>query len=238
VTAPSVVDAWLFPLERGAATDPAMLSVLSRRETERVARLGWAIDRDRAVCARVAARMEAARRLGIAAADVPLDDEGPPSIHGDDTTLSWSHSGRWIALAFASARPVGIDIEEMPAQLDLDALARRGVHSLDEFVALEAASKATACAYDGAWPPGIATRRISAPHGYASAVASSGDDWRIELHMRSPLASGDHRALTRPTDESMHDSGTRTRDEQRGLLAFPDVSGRSPRRRAVHVRTR
>jgi phosphopantetheinyl transferase len=192
VIAAPMVHAWLFPVVQGAADDPAMLSVLGHREIERVGRLGWRRDRDRAVCARVAARIEAGRRLGIAACEVPLDDDGPPSFRGVDTTVSWSHSGHWIALALGCGRPVGIDIEEEPEHLDLDALAELDVRSLEEFVALEAASKATACVYGGAWPPGVALRRLSAPRGYVAAVASTGSDWKVELHMRSPLHIVEH----------------------------------------------
>jgi hypothetical protein len=183
-----VVETWLFPVVSGASEDPATVAVLGRREMERVARLGFQADRDLATCARVAARIEVGRRMGVAAADVPLDDgDGPPSIHGLDTTVSWSHSGRWLGLALASGRAVGIDIEAMPEHLDLAPLAELDVWSLDDFVALEAASKATACAYDGAWPPGVGVRRLTAPSGYAAAVAARGDDWKVELHMRSPL---------------------------------------------------
>ncbi len=102
--------------------------VLGRGEIERVARLGLRADRDLATCARVAARIEIGRRLGVAAADVPLDDSGgPPSIRGADTTVSWSHSGRWLALALAAGRAVGVDIEEMPQRLDLAPLAELDV---------------------------------------------------------------------------------------------------------------
>ena len=155
-----------------------------------MARLGLRADRDRATCARVAARIEIGRRLGVAAADVPLEASGgPPSIRGADTFVSWSHSGRWLALALAAGRAVGIDIEEVPQRLDLAPLAELDVWSLDDFVALEAASKATACAYDGAWPPGVAVRRLSAPSGYVAAVAVAAhrDDWTVEVHMKSPL---------------------------------------------------
>jgi hypothetical protein len=187
VSSSAIVDAWLFPVVHGASDDPSLFEVLGRDERARVARLGRRADRDRAVSARLAARIEAGRRLGISAAAVPLDDRGPPVIQGADVTVSWSHSGNWIALALASDRAVGIDIEQVPAHLDLRALEELDVHSLAEFVALEAASKATACEHDGAWPPGVAVRRLSAPDGYVAAVAARDRDWRVELHVRSPL---------------------------------------------------
>jgi hypothetical protein len=109
-------------------------------------------------------------------------------IADTDLTVSWSHSGDWIALAIADGLPVGIDIEKVPDQLDLAALAEIGVASLEEFVALEAASKATKCVYAPSWPPDITVRRLAAPQRYVAAVAAPGDEWIVELHMRSPLA--------------------------------------------------
>jgi hypothetical protein len=182
------VDAWMLAVLPGAAERPAFRSVLGPDESERIGRLGVASDRDRAVCARVAARIELGRRLGLPADAVPLRfGNGRPVIDGSDTSVSWSHSGDWIALALGHRRCVGIDIEEAPERLDLGALAALGVASLEAFVGLEAASKATDCRYGGAWPPDVTVRRLSAPDGYVAAVAAAGDDWTVEVHMRSPF---------------------------------------------------
>ncbi|MFI5045008.1 MAG: 4'-phosphopantetheinyl transferase family protein [Acidimicrobiales bacterium] len=184
----SAVDVWMFPVLPGAAEDPALREVVGPDDAERVDRLGPASDRDRAVCARVAARTVLGRRLAVPADAVPLQlGDGGPTVDDRDTSVSWSHSGEWIALAIGHRRPVGIDIEEVPARLDLGALAELGVGSLEEFVGLEAASKATECVYGGAWPPDVAVRRLSAPDRYVAAVAAPGDDWTVEVHMRSPL---------------------------------------------------
>jgi hypothetical protein len=183
----TTIDAWLFPLVRGAAINASFVAVLGPGDAARVARIGPSIDRDRSVCARVAARVEVGRRLRMPAHLVPLASVDAPYVIGHETTVSWSHSGDWLALAIADELDVGIDIERAPDRFDLAALADLAVGSLEEFVGLEAASKATACAYNGAWPPGVGTRRLAAPHGYAASVAAPGHDWRVELHMRSPL---------------------------------------------------
>jgi hypothetical protein len=181
------IDAWLLPVVRGAADVPGFVAVVGPDDTEKISRLGLPRDRDRAVSARVAARTEIGRRLGIPAADVPLVGDDRRWIAGSDVTVSWAHSGDWIALAIAHALPVGIDIEKVPDQLDLGALAEIGVASLEEFVGLEAASKATDCVYAPAWPPHITVRRLAAPRQYVAAVAAPGDEWKVEVHMRSPL---------------------------------------------------
>lgn len=55
------VDVWLVSVMKGAATDRSVLALLGYGEAEGVASLGFAADRDRAVCARAAARVELAR---------------------------------------------------------------------------------------------------------------------------------------------------------------------------------
>ena len=110
------IDAWLLPVVRGAADAPEFVAVVGPDDTEKISRLGLPRDRDRAVSARVAARTEIGRRLGIPAADVPLVGDDRRWIADSDVTVSWSHSGDWIALAIAHDLPVGIDIEQVPDQ--------------------------------------------------------------------------------------------------------------------------
>jgi hypothetical protein len=181
------IDAWMLRVVPGAADDPAFVAVVGPDDTEKIARLGPRADRDRAVCARVAARTEIGRRLALPAASVPLVGDDRRWIAGTDLTMSWSHSGDWIALAIAHNLSVGIDIERFPDRLDVGALAEIGVASLEEFVGLEAASKATGCVYAPSWPPDVTVRRLAAPQQYVAAVAAPGDEWNVELHMRSPL---------------------------------------------------
>lgn len=179
----SAVDAWLHPVQVGISTDPGSLAVLATGERDRVAALGFSADRDRAVTARLVARTELGRRLGVPAAEVPLtssEGEGPV-VPGWSGGVSWSHSGSWIALAVSDDRPVGIDIEKIPEPVPVRALTRIGVASIAEFVDLEAASKATACAFGGRWPAGVQVRRLPAPDGYCAAVAAYGSDWVLNL---------------------------------------------------------
>ncbi len=58
------VDAWMLPVVPGAADDPAFVAVIGTDDAARISRLGRRADRDRAVCARVAARAAIGRRLG------------------------------------------------------------------------------------------------------------------------------------------------------------------------------
>lgn len=198
----TVVDVHLVPVLPGAADDPVVLERLGDGEREAIHALGFAADRDRAVTARAAARLELGRRLGLHPRLVPLACSdatgGRPTVGGTDIAISWSHSGGWVALALARGRPVGVDIERIPERAPVRALARIGLSSLRDFVAREAAGKVTGDGLALGWPPEIHVRPFSAPAGYLAAVAAPGDDWSPAvrpLEPRQPPASASARAI-------------------------------------------
>ena len=156
----TVIDVWLVPVEPGAAE--------RLPDDADVQRLGFAVDRDRAATARLAAR-----RLAC----------GPHT--------NWSHSGDWVAIATSPDGPVGVDIERIPAALPLGALALLGVDSLDGFVAREAAGKAAGKGLTEFWPAGIRARSLPAPAGYVAAVAAPGVDWTVRLMVRALASQAD-----------------------------------------------
>jgi hypothetical protein len=181
----TLVEVQLVPVAAGAAEDPLLLARLSTVEREGVRRLGFAADRDRAVTARAAARLELGRRLGVRPRAVPLlwPDAAyrRPVMRGTRLGVSWAHSGDWIALAFARDRHVGVDLERIPERVPLRALAAVGACSLEDFVAREAVGKATGEGLAGSWPTGVEARPFEAPAGYVGAVAAPGDDWSLRV---------------------------------------------------------
>ena len=102
-------------------------------------------DRDRSVTAHAAARRALGQRLGMHPRRVPLETSpsGQPRVEGSVIGVSWSHSGRWVALAIVQEGAVGVDIERRPDIIPVKALRALGLESLEEFVAREAAGKAT-----------------------------------------------------------------------------------------------
>jgi 4'-phosphopantetheinyl transferase len=198
----TTVDVRLVPVVAGAAEDPVLYGRLCDGDHKATRALGFAADRDRAVTARAAARLELARRLGIEPRLVPLlapdVSGGRAVVVGTTIGISWSHSGDWVALALARDRPVGIDIELVPGQVPVAALARLGVASLDEFVAREAAGKATGEGLAVRWPCALTVRPFDAPPGYVGAVAAPGDDWAVTVEPwepRDPPASASAHAI-------------------------------------------
>jgi hypothetical protein len=184
------VSAELIAVRRGAGNDPGLLELLSMAERETVLRLGFTADRDRAVTARAAARLELGRRLGVPPACVPLVRQlgGKPLVDGMGLAVSWSHSGSWVALALAEDRAVGVDIERIPERVPIEALVRFGMRSLADFVAREAAGKVTGQGLAGGSPPGVRALVLRAPAGYLAAVAAPGTDWRV--HAAAPITTG------------------------------------------------
>jgi phosphopantetheinyl transferase len=175
----------LVPVVAGAAEDPLLLARLGDTDWDAVFSLGFAADRDRAVTARAAARIELGRRLGVQPRLVRLRTPemtgGRPVVEGTSIGVSWSHSGAWVALALSQSGPVGVDLELVPDRLPLEALARLGVPSLEDFVAREAAGKATGEGLAGGRPAGVSVRPFEAPPGYLGAVAAAGDDWSLDI---------------------------------------------------------
>jgi hypothetical protein len=185
----TAVEVQLAPVVPGAAHDPLLTSLLSDGERDAVRRLGFAADRDRAVTARAAARLDLARRLGVHPQRVPLEmTERGPVVRGGEVELSWSHSGAWVALAFARGRRVGVDIELVPEAVPLKALARLGLCSLEEFVEREAAGKAAGEGLAERPPPGVWALPFAAPVGYVGAVAAPGTDWTMRVTQGSQEA--------------------------------------------------
>jgi hypothetical protein len=186
----TVVDVHLVAVVSGAAEDPMLASKLVREEWNAAKSLGFAADRDRAVTARAAARLELGRRLGVHPRAVPLlapeVTGGRPVVAGTALELSWSHSGAWVALAIAAGHAVGVHIEVLPEQVPLRALATVGQSSLEEFVAREAAGKASGAGLWESCPPNVCVRPFDAPAGYLGAVAAPGRDWSIELKPFEP----------------------------------------------------
>jgi len=186
----NVVHVQLVPVVAGAADDPVLAGRLGEGESKAIRLLGFAADRDRAVTARAAARLELGRRLGVQPRLVRLSASeagtGQPVVRGTDLAISWSHSGDWVALAVATGRLVGVDIERLPATTPAKALQRIGVSCMREFVAREAVGKLTGLGLGSSWPAQVSVRPFTAPAGYLAAVAAPGDDWSLDLQSSSP----------------------------------------------------
>jgi hypothetical protein len=170
------IDVAFVRVERGAATDRMTMADLAPAEHELVHRLGMAADRDRRATAYAAARRALGRRLGMHPRRVPLatSPSGQPVVDWTGVGVSWSHSGRWVALAIAQHPAIGVDIERRPGVTPVRALRMLGLASMEEFVAREAAGKATSEGLSESCRADVVVEPLRAPPGYLAAVAALG----------------------------------------------------------------
>ncbi len=122
-----------------ALADRGLLELLDDRERERHARFRLAADRDRYAVAHALARLAVAREAGCAPRDVvfgfrcPACERRPdprPKPHGKPRPegaargleISISHSGGRVVLALTRGVPVGVDVEGVSADRDIDGL--------------------------------------------------------------------------------------------------------------------
>lgn len=114
----------------------ALRRLLARDEEERAARFRFDRDRHSFECTRAALRTLAGSYLGIAPQDVRFGygQKGKPEVSG--LSFNVSHAGDVAVAAFAPARRVGVDVEEMRPDVELRALATR-FFSARENAALE-----------------------------------------------------------------------------------------------------
>lgn len=125
------VQVWVADLRLDPARRGELERHLAADERERAARFHRSIDRERFIAARGLLREVLAARLGIAPAAVGFDpaDGGKPRLADRDTDLRFnaSRSGERAAFALAVAREVGVDVERVRDELDIEAVARRAL---------------------------------------------------------------------------------------------------------------
>jgi 4'-phosphopantetheinyl transferase len=123
------VDVWLIGTDLPDQVIARLEPLLDDRERQRAAGFALAAERRRFVAARGATRMIIAGRLGAPPAELAWrhGPHGKPELAGAWTgaQLSLSHSGELAALAVTGARRVGVDIQRLPARVDVSRMAAR-----------------------------------------------------------------------------------------------------------------
>jgi 4'-phosphopantetheinyl transferase len=146
------VHLWRVDLEAVGAEESHWQTLLSPDEVTRAARFHFARDRQRFVAARAWLRRILANYLAMDARDVVFaysKKEKPslgPAHEGRGVSFNVTHSGGIALLAFALRREIGVDVEQVRRDLDLEALARRffSTHEQNQIAALPADEKVEA----------------------------------------------------------------------------------------------
>jgi 4'-phosphopantetheinyl transferase len=98
-------------------------AMLDDTERSRAGRFRFARDADTYVVAHALWRSALCMALGTGRAPLVFTGTGQPILPGTGFATSLSHTGRFIAIAIAIATTVGLDIEQDPPRMNLQALA-------------------------------------------------------------------------------------------------------------------
>jgi 4'-phosphopantetheinyl transferase len=189
------VDLWRVDLEAIAADEPRWQQVLSSDELTRAARYHFARDRQRFVAARAWLRTILAGYIGTDPNSLTFSysqKEKPslgPAFDGSGVGFNVSHSGGIALLAFTRRREIGVDVEQIRRDSDLEAIARRffSTHEQSQLAALRADERTDA--FFRCW-----TRK-------EAYIKATGDGLSLPLSQFDvSLAAGENNALlaTRP----------------------------------------
>jgi phosphopantetheinyl transferase len=173
-TATHYVDIWTVPLD-----EPRPL-LLNPEERARAARFVFEHDRRRWSNARSALRAVLARYLNQAPADLSFafGPNGKPAIEGIEFNLS--HASAWALIAVSGDIPVGVDLEAIRGDVEIDKiLARIGETNLPESLERlfhvwsrrEARVKAVGGALWELPSPHVHVVDLEGPEGFASSLA-------------------------------------------------------------------
>ncbi len=117
------VDVWRIHLSLTTPNDDS----LSADERQRAARFHFDTDRDRYIVAHASLRDILSRYLQCEPHELKFstNEYGKPSLPGHDIAFNLSHSGNFALVALASGRNIGVDIELIREDIELESLARR-----------------------------------------------------------------------------------------------------------------
>ncbi|NWG08473.1 MAG: 4'-phosphopantetheinyl transferase superfamily protein [Chloroflexi bacterium] len=146
VLQPNQVHVWRVFLDRGPVSAQWIESTLSAEEAERAARFHFDRDRQRFVIAHAALRDILSRYLGCRpkALTFSVNSYGKPELTNHELEFNLSHSGDYALIAAARGHKVGVDVEHIRMDKDLESIANRffSPSELSEFMALPPERKA------------------------------------------------------------------------------------------------
>ena len=125
------VHVWRVKVTDMVASGGVRSTNLSKAELERANRFQFEKDRDRFIVSHVSLREILGRYLDLPPAEIKfeLGEFGKPYIDSlptvDGLSFNLSHSGEYILIAIGCNREVGVDVEKIRPQIDLEGIARR-----------------------------------------------------------------------------------------------------------------
>jgi 4'-phosphopantetheinyl transferase len=122
-----VIDVYFIDVNVPREVIAALAELLTDAERARADRYRFDDDRRRSIVARACTRRILSRMTGATPHELPIVEgqHGKPELAGNEIAFNASHSGDLVALAFARATPVGIDVELRRKMHDALGIARR-----------------------------------------------------------------------------------------------------------------
>lgn len=117
------VDVWL--VDTSGEPSDELAGLLEPAERQRAEGIRQPADVRRYVVAHGAMRRIVADRLGTTGFRWVLGPQGKPFVDGGAVQVNLSHSGDFALVALSPLRPVGVDLEQVRARLDVTAMAAR-----------------------------------------------------------------------------------------------------------------
>lgn len=124
---PDQVDVWRISLDLPTASTESLGSTLSTDEAQRATRFHFPEDRSRYITAHGGLRKILARYLRCAPRELNFytDDYGKPALDGHKLEFNLSHSGEYALVAITQRRKVGVDIERIRSDMEIENIASR-----------------------------------------------------------------------------------------------------------------
>jgi len=136
---PNQVDVWRINLDLPTATVNSLMSLLSSNESQRAERFRFEKDKLRYIVTHGCLRniLSQYLRCGPEELSFITNDHGKPSVMEHKIEFNLSHSGDFALIAVTRESKVGVDVERLRSDMELESIARR-FFSPNEFAELMA----------------------------------------------------------------------------------------------------
>ncbi len=217
------VHLWRADLDALRESEARWQKILSSDESARASRFRFAIDRQRFVVSRGLLRMILGSYLAVEPGILIFSYSGKdkPSMgqpHSESgVRFNISHSGAAVLLAFTRGRDIGVDVEQIRSDFDVEAIARRffSLHEQEQLETLRKEEKFEA--FFRCW-----TRK-------EAYIKATGDGLSLPLHQFDVSISVDNRdalIATRPDESEAGRWSLREVSGGEGYVAALCVRGR------------
>jgi 4'-phosphopantetheinyl transferase len=124
---PDQVDVWRIPLDLPTASVKSLESILSADERDRAARFRFPEGKDRYIVAHGCLHNILAHYLGCEPGQLSFSNNeyGKPALSGHQLEFNLSHSGNFALVAVSQGRKVGVDVERIRSDVELERIAGR-----------------------------------------------------------------------------------------------------------------